>query len=84
MQTNTPTMPKAPIHKTPTKAGSATPDSNNLKSFFQNLLAKNAPNNNTNANINQISQSPNSISSNTVNSTPLLPTEQSREFNFNS
>lgn len=65
IQSNTPitatTSPKTPPHKTPTKSSTAGPDSNNLKSFFQNLLAKNAPNNNTNTSttptsINQILQ----------------------------
>ncbi len=62
-----------PAHKTPTKGSSATPDSTNLKSFFQNLLAKNAPNN---TNVNQTLQNTN----NNVTQSP--PSEQPSKFWF--
>ena len=81
VQSNTPATviaatPKTPPHKTPPKGGAAGPDSNNLKSFFQNLLAKNAPNNNTNANLSQVAQNSNN---NNTNSQTISSNDQLRK-----
>lgn len=59
---SSPTTPKTTTLKTPSKSAAGAPDSTNLKSFFQNLLAKNAPNANTVAN--NVLQTSNSTSVN--------------------